>query len=89
MNLGSIAIKGLIEKSGIKPELIDEVIMGCVGQAAENALISRIAALNAGLPVSSTALTVNRACSSGLQSIVTGAMEIDSGFADISYCRWS
>ena len=82
-DLGGIAIKGLIEKSGIKPELIDEVIMGCVAMAAENTLISRIAALKGGLPASSTALTVNRACASGLQSIVTGAMEIDNGFADI------
>jgi acetyl-CoA C-acetyltransferase len=82
-DLGGIAIKGLIEKLGIKPELIDEVIMGCVAMAAENTLISRIAALKGGLPASSTALTVNRACASGLQSIVTGAMEIDNGFADI------
>ena len=82
-DLGGFAIKGLIEKSGIKPELIDEVIMGCVAMAAENTLISRIAALKGGLPASSTALTVNRACASGLQSIVTGAMEIDNGFADI------
>jgi acetyl-CoA C-acetyltransferase len=82
-DLGGIAIKGLVEKSGIKPELVDEVIMGCVAMAAENTLISRIAALKGGLSASSTALTVNRACASGLQAIVTGAMEIDNGFADI------
>lgn len=82
-DLGSIAIKGLIERTGIKPELIDEVIMGCVGQSAENAFISRLAAIKAGLPVDSTALTVNRLCSSGLQSIITGAMEISCNFADI------
>jgi len=82
-DLGGIVIKGLTEKLGIKPELIDEVVMGCVAMAAENTLISRLSALKGGLPVSSTALTVNRACASGLQALVTGAMEIDNGFADI------
>lgn len=82
-DLGGIVIKGLLEKVKIDPAKVDEVIMGCVAMAAENSLISRLSALKGGLPNSSTALTVNRACASGLQSIVTGAMEIEAGFADI------
>lgn len=81
--LGSFVIKGLLEKTKINPNLIDEVILGCIGQAAENAFVSRIAALGAGLNFTSTAMTINRLCSSGLQSIITGAMEINCNFADI------
>lgn len=81
--LGSIVIKDVLKRAQIDPKLVDEVVLGCVGQVAEDAFVSRVAALNAGLPVESTAMTVNRLCSSGLQAIVTGAMEIQCGFADI------
>jgi acetyl-CoA C-acetyltransferase len=54
-----------------------------VGTAAEDAFLARLAALKAGMSVESTALTVNRLCSSGLQAIVTAAMEIEAGFAEI------
>jgi acetyl-CoA C-acetyltransferase len=82
-DLGAIAIRGLMEKLKVDPQIIDEVIMGCVAQAAENTLLARISALKAGLPDTSTALTINRACSSGLQSIVTAAMEINTGFSEV------
>lgn len=58
--------------------------MGCVGQAAENAFMARVSAIKAGIPYEATALTVNRLCSSGLQAIVTAAMEIDEGFCEIA-----
>jgi len=82
-DLAAIVIKGLLDKTSIDKASVDEVILGCVGQASENAYISRVAALNAGLPAEVTAQTVNRLCASGLQAISTAAMQIESGFADI------
>ena len=82
-DLGAFAIKGAMEKIGLKPEEVDEVVMGCVATAAENAFMARLCSIKAGIPYEATALTVNRLCSSGLQAIVTGAMEIMSGFANI------
>lgn len=58
--------------------------MGCVGQAAENAFMARVSSIKAGISYEATALTVNRLCSSGLQAIVTAAMEIDNGFCDVA-----
>lgn len=82
--LGGIAIRGAAEKAGIPLEEIDEVVMGCVGQAAENAFMARVSSIKAGIPYEASALTVNRLCSSGLQAIVTAAMEIDEGFTNIA-----
>lgn len=83
-DLGGIAIKAAVERAGIQPEEVDEVVMGCVGQAAENAFMARVSSIKAGIPYEATALTVNRLCSSGLQAIVTAAMEIDNGLCDIA-----
>jgi len=83
-DLGGIAIKAAVERANIKPEEVDEVVMGCVGQAAENAFMARVSSIKAGIPYEATALTVNRLCSSGLQAIVTAAMEIDHDFCNIA-----
>ncbi len=82
-DLGGIAIREAVKRAGIAPEQVDEVAMGCVGQAAEDAYLSRLASVKAGIPTEATAITINRLCSSGLQSIVTAAMEISSNFAEI------
>ena len=82
-DLGGIAIRAAVERSGIAPGDVDEVVMGCVATAAENAYLARMCSLKAGIPVEAGALTVNRLCSSGLQAILTGAMEIQAGFASI------
>jgi acetyl-CoA C-acetyltransferase len=81
--LGAIVIKEVLNRAKVDPKLVDEVVLGCVGQVAEDAFISRVAAMKAGLPVESTAVTVNRLCGSGLQAIVTGAMEIETDMANI------
>jgi acetyl-CoA C-acetyltransferase len=83
-DLGGIAIREAVKRAGIAPEQVDEVAMGCVGQAAEDAYLSRLASVKAGIPTEATAITINRLCSSGLQSIVTAAMEITSNFAEIA-----
>ncbi len=81
--LGSIAIKEALERAGVSPELVEEVIVGCVGQVAENAFIARMCAIGAGIPTYSTALTVNRLCGSGLQAINSAVQAIQTEQADI------
>lgn len=82
-DLGAFAIKAALERANVDPADVDDVVMGCVASAAENAFLARLASVKAGIPYEAGAQTVNRLCSSGLQAIVTGAMEIQCGFADI------
>jgi acetyl-CoA C-acetyltransferase len=81
--LAATAIAAAIERAGLQPETVDEVILGCVGQNGQDAYIARTAALRAGLPESSTAYTVNRLCGSGLQAIVSAGEAILAGHAEI------
>src|SRR5690349_22561443 len=68
---------------GIQPADIDDVIIGCAMPEAEQGLnVARIASLRAGVPVSASAVTVNRFCSSGLQAIAYGAERIMCGFGE-------
>lgn len=83
-DLGGIAIKEALKRAKVAPEDVDEVVMGCVGQAAENAFMARVSSIKAGIPYEASALTVNRLCSSGLQAILTAAMEIDNGLCEIA-----
>lgn len=83
-DLGGAAIKEAVKRAGLSPKAIDEVVYGCVGQAAENAFAARLASVKAGIPYEATALTVNRLCSSGLQAIVTAAQEIRDGMCEIA-----
>ncbi|WP_017728778.1 thiolase family protein [Halalkalibacterium ligniniphilum] len=82
-DLGATAIKEALKRANVKKELVEEVIMGCVGQVAENAFIARMCALQAGLPSSSNAYTVNRLCGSGLQAINNAVQQIQTGNAEI------
>ena len=81
--LGEIAIRAAVERAGIAPDCVEDVILGCVGQYGLNGFLARIAALNAGLSIHSSAQTVNRLCASGLQAVVTGATAIDHRDMDI------
>ena len=82
-DLGAETIKKNLEKTNIDPGKIDEVIIGCVGQIAENAFISRMCQLKAGIPHYIPALSVNRLCGSGLEAINLAAMKIKSDIADL------
>ena len=82
-DLGAIVIKASVERAGLKPEQIDHVILGCVGQVAEDGYISRHAAVKAGMPIETPALSVNRICGSGLEAINTAARYIQCGDAEI------
>ncbi|MFL5789527.1 MAG: acetyl-CoA C-acyltransferase [Flavisolibacter sp.] len=81
--LGAIAIKAAVEKAGIKPESIDEVLMGCVLQANLGQAPARQAAKGAGLPDKVICTTINKVCASGMKAIAQGAQSILLGDADI------
>jgi acetyl-CoA acyltransferase len=80
-----LLIKGFLERvPDLDPAAIDDVILGCAFPEAEQGMnVARIAALRAGLPVSVPAMTVNRFCSSGLQTLATGASQIMAGWSQI------
>lgn len=81
--LGIVCLKGLIEKTGVDPELIEDVIVGCSFPEAEQGMnVARMIVLGAGLPYTVPGVTVNRFCSSGLQTIAMAAERIMAGFAD-------
>jgi acetyl-CoA C-acetyltransferase len=81
--LGAIAIKGAVEKAGLQPTDIEEVLMGCVIQAGLGQAPARQAAKFAGLPDSVICTTVNKVCASGMKAIANGAQSILLGDADI------
>src|SRR6202023_995888 len=80
----SFTLKGLIERSGIDPSQVEDVIGGCVGQVGERSLnITRNAWLDAGFPESPPATTVDRQCGSGLQAIQFAAQGVMAGGYDL------
>ena len=81
--LGSIAITAAVERAGVKPEQVDEVIMGNVVSAGLGQNPARQAALGAGLPDTIPAMTLNKVCGSGLKSVVLAAQAIKCGDADV------
>jgi len=81
--LGAVAIKGAIEKAGIKPEMVQDVLMGCVIQANLGQAPARQAAKFAGLPNEVNCTTINKVCASGMKAIALGAQSILLGDADI------
>ncbi|MGA7733569.1 MAG: 3-oxoadipyl-CoA thiolase [Chloroflexia bacterium] len=83
-DLAAIAIRALVERTGVDPRRIEDVIFGCANQAGEdNRNVARMAALLAGLPVEVAGCTVNRLCGSGLQAINDAARAIKSGEGDV------
>ena len=82
-DLGTIVIKEALKRSGVKPEQVDEVYMGCVIQAGQGQNVARQAAVNAGIPVEAPATTVNVLCGSGLHCVNLAAKLISMGDADI------
>jgi acetyl-CoA C-acetyltransferase len=82
-DLGAIAIRAAVERAGISPNVVDEVILGCVGQVGEDAFNARLATLKAGLPEKTTAFNVNRLCGSGLQAINSAVQELRTGEAQV------
>src|SRR5690349_13981858 len=79
-DLAAIPIKAVVDRSGVDPASIDDVILGCTNQAGEdNRNVARMALLLAGLPIEVPGQTVNRLCGSGLQAVASAAQAIKAG----------
>ena len=81
IDLGAMVVKEAVNRAGIEPESVDEVIVGQVGQIAECGFVARAIGLKAGLHKETTAYSVNRQCGSSLQAIADAVMEsVDFGY---------
>jgi len=85
-DLAAVAIKEAIARTkGLDPKEIDDVVIGCATPEAEQGMnVARIASLRAGLPVTTSAMTINRFCSSGLQAIANAAQSIMAGHSEVA-----
>ncbi|ETA81862.1 acetyl-CoA C-acetyltransferase [Youngiibacter fragilis] len=81
--LGTAAVKGALEKAGVKPELVDEVIFGNVLGAGLGQNVARQVSIHAGIPIEVPSFTVNKVCGSGLKAVALAAQAIIAGDADI------
>lgn len=81
--MAGIVIKEAVERASLKPDEVDSVILGEVGQVDEDGFIARVAMLKAGLVDETNAYSLNRQCGSGLQTIANAMMEIQTGRADV------
>src|SRR5690242_14276310 len=81
--LGRIAVNALRTRTGIDPAKIDEVIFGCVGQAADAANVARVIALRSGIPEHVPALTVHRNCASGCEALTQAYEKMLAGRGEI------
>ncbi len=82
-DLAAFAIRELLDRTGLPPQLVDEVILGCAGPDAREANVARVAALRAGLPESTPAMTVMRNCASGMESLVTAQQRLAAGAGEV------
>jgi acetyl-CoA acyltransferase len=83
-DLAAVAIRAAVERAGVDPARIDDVILGCAFPEGEQGMnVARVASMRAGLPVHVPGQTVNRFCASGLQTIATAAERIAGGAADL------
>ncbi len=81
--LGSIAIKAAVERAGVSPDAIDQVIMGCVLPGALGQAPARQASIGAGLPLATGATTINKVCGSGMKAAMMAAEAIIAGTSDV------
>ena len=83
-DLGALVVKDAVKRSSVKPDDIDHVVFGNVLHSEpRDVYISRIAAIEGGLPIETPAFTVNRLCGSGLQALVSAAQQIETGHAKV------
>ena len=84
-DLGALVIKTALERAGVQPKDVGHVVVGhVIPSVPQDAYISRVAALNAGVPQETPAFNVNRLCGSGLQAIVSAAQSIQLGDCDVA-----
>jgi acetyl-CoA C-acetyltransferase len=82
-DLGEVALRGLVARTGLDPAVIEEVVLGHCYPTSEAPAIGRVVALNAGLQVTVTGLQVDRRCGSGLQAVLQAALEVQAGLRDV------
>ena len=85
-DLGAVVVKEALNRAGVKPEQVDELMFGCVLTAAQGQNVARQVGVKAGLPYSVPAYTVGMVCGSGMKSVIEGARAIQCGDADLVMC---
>ena len=85
--LGAVVVKAALERAGLKPENVDELMFGCILTAAQGQNVARQASIKAGIPYSVPAYTVGMVCGSGMKSMIEGARSILAGDADVGCLR--
>ena len=85
-DLGAIVVKEALNRAGVKPENVDEVMFGCILTAAQGQNVARQVSIKAGIPYSVPAYTVGMVCGSGMKSLIEGARSILAGDADVVVC---
>ena len=83
VELGVTAMRGLLDRTGINPEIVEDVILGHCYPNSEAPALGRVVALDAGLPITVTGMQVDRRCGSGLQAIINGVMNVGAGVNDV------
>jgi acetyl-CoA C-acetyltransferase len=81
--LGEIALRGLMQRTGIDPSAIDDVVLGHCYPSAEAPAIGRVVALDAGLPITVPGMQIDRRCGSGLQSVLQAGMQVATGVNEV------
>src|SRR6476660_6663932 len=81
--LGATVVRALITRTGLDPAAVDDVLLGHCYPTMEAPAIGRVAALDAGLPVTASGLQIDRRCGSGLQAVLYAAMQVQSGASDV------
>ena len=83
VDLGVAALKGLLERTGLSPEAVQDVILGHCYPSSEAPAIGRVVALDSGLPVTVPGMQVDRRCGSGLQAVIQACLQVGSGDSDL------
>ncbi|MEJ7755132.1 MAG: acetyl-CoA C-acetyltransferase [Nocardioidaceae bacterium] len=81
--LGALAVRGILERTGLDPGTVDDLVLGHCNPNSDAPAIGRVVALDAGLPVETPGLQVDRRCGSGLQSVLYAAMQVQTGSSDL------
>ena len=81
--IGSAVMKEAVKRAGISPALINDVRFGCCLEPYNALNITRVAAIDAGIPITSTAVTINRVCISGMEAVISGMAMIQAGLVDV------
>jgi acetyl-CoA C-acetyltransferase len=81
--IGSAVMKEAVKRAGISPALINDVRFGCCLEPYNALNVTRVAAIDAGIPITSTAVTINRVCISGMEAVISGMAMIQAGLVDV------